>query len=87
MIRVLFFASLREAVGRSECRIPLLPATGPAFGLDGLMAELKQRLDAGAYAALLAENVRIAVNRELVEGAVDLQAGDEVAFLPPVTGG
>ncbi len=87
MIRVLFFASLREATGRSECRIPLLPATGSATGLDRLMAELKDRLDAGAYAALLAENVRIAVNRELVEGAVDLQAGDEVAFLPPVTGG
>ena len=87
MIRVLFFASLREAVGRSECRIPLHSDNGSAFGLDGLMAELKGRLDAPAYAALVAENVRIAVNRELVEGAVDLQAGDEVAFLPPVTGG
>ena len=87
MIRVLFFASLKEAVGRSECRIPLLAERGRAFGLDGLMAELKERLNAGAYAALVAENVRVAVNRELVQGAVELQAGDEVAFLPPVTGG
>ena len=87
MIRVLFFASLREAVGRSECRIPLQSDNGNAWGLDGLMAELQARLDASAYAALVGENVRIAVNRELVEGAVDLHAGDEVAFLPPVTGG
>ena len=87
MIRVLFFASLREAVGRSECRIPPPAETGRAFALDTLMAELQNRLDAGAYAALAAENVRIAVNRELVQGAIDLRSGDEVAFLPPVTGG
>ena len=87
MIRVLFFASLKEAVGHAEYRIPLLADRGHAFGLDGLMAELEERLNAGAYAALVAENVRVAVNRELVDGAVDLQAGDEVAFLPPVTGG
>ena len=89
MIRVLFFASLREAVGRSEYEIPLSPGADsvPAFGLEALMAELRRRLTAGAYAALIAENVRIAVNRELVDGAVTLQAGDEVAFLPPVTGG
>ena len=89
MIRVLFFASLREAVGRSECEIPLPPGAddGSPFGVEALMAELRRRLAAGAYAALIAENVRIAVNRELVDGAVALRAGDEVAFLPPVTGG
>ncbi len=89
MIRVLFFASLREAVGRSEFEVPLTgtAGSGPAYGLERLMAELKKRLDGGAYAALAAENVRIAVNRELVDGTVVLQAGDEVAFLPPVTGG
>ena len=87
MIRVLFFASLREAMGRSGFELPLQPDGGSAFGLDGLMAELKGRLGGDACAALMAENVRIAVNRELVEGAVTLKAGDEVAFLPPVTGG
>ena len=92
MIRVLFFASLREAVGAPECEIPLVAPDGRAFGLEGLLAELRRRLEAGAYAALMAENVRIAVNRELVdreaaEGSVALRSGDEVAFLPPVTGG
>ena len=89
MIRVLFFASLREAVGRSECEIPAPEASAgaPGHGLEALMAELRGRLDEAAYQALAAENVRVAVNRELVEGAVALKPGDEVAFLPPVTGG
>ena len=33
------------------------------------------------------ENVRIAVNQSLISGECALAAGDEVAFLPPVTGG
>lgn len=85
MIRVLFFASLREAVGLAQCEVA--SGAGQPLGLEALMAELKSRLAADAYAALAAENVRIAVNRELTDGAVALKAGDEVAFLPPVTGG
>ena len=87
MIRVLFFASLREAVGACACELPLQGGSARPFGLEALMSELKSRLAADAYAALIAENVRIAVNQELVDGAVTLKAGDEVAFLPPVTGG
>ncbi len=87
MIRVLFFASLREAVGFPEIDLPLGTESGPGCDLDVLLAELKNRLTSSAYAALIAENVRIAVNRELVAGTVALRAGDEVAFLPPVTGG
>ena len=87
MIRVLFFASLREAVGCSGFELPLSVDTGADTGLDALMRALRGRLSQGAYAALIAENVRIAVNQELVEGSVALRAGDEVAFLPPVTGG
>ena len=87
MIRVLFFASLREATGLSECEVEVPVESGRAFALGALMSELKGRLGVGGYAALVAENVRIAVNRELVDGAVMLAPGDEVAFLPPVTGG
>lgn len=31
--------------------------------------------------------VRIAVNQTLVSGAVPLSPGDEIAFLPPMSGG
>ncbi|MGB1686261.1 MAG: MoaD/ThiS family protein [Pseudomonadales bacterium] len=37
--------------------------------------------------ALTAENVRVAVNQELVKGNPRVKPGDEIAFFPPVTGG
>lgn len=86
MIRVLFFASLREQVGASECALPAAPEGG-TLSLDGVMAELQARLGAKACGALAAQGVRVAINWELAEGAVQVRAGDELAFLPPVTGG
>ena len=88
MIRVLFFASLREAVGMDAWTYSEDSAGSPPR-LSTLLAALKPALGADGYAALTAENVRIAVNQEFVDGAaqVDLKPGDEVAFLPPVTGG
>ena len=80
MIKVVFFASLREAVGHAEMEIS-------ASSTNGLMTVLRGQLSADALTALSAENIRIAVNQELIEGDVDLVQGDEVAFLPPVTGG
>lgn len=87
VIRVLFFASLKEAVGLDlwECRVPEGAA---GMRLDALLAALRQQLGAAGHSALTAENVRIAVNQEFIDDkAVELRAGDEVAFLPPVTGG
>ena len=67
-----------------ECGVP----QGGAVRLDALLAALRQQLGAAGYAALTAENVRIAVNQEFIDGgAAELRSGDEVAFLPPVTGG
>lgn len=88
MIRVLFFASLREAVGMDAWTYSPGSA-GSSLRLSALLAALKPALGPEGYAALTAENVRIAVNQEFVDGAarVDLKSGDEVAFLPPVTGG
>lgn len=84
MIAVRFFASLRDAVGTAEVSLaaPTLPPD-----LDALLGVLRERLDGDAYAAITAAAVRIAVNQTLVEGNTALAAGDEVAFLPPVTGG
>ena len=88
MIRVLFFASLREAVGMDAWTYSPA-AAGSSLRLSALLAALKPTLGADGYAALTAENVRVAINQEFVEGAarVELKPGDEVAFLPPVTGG
>jgi molybdopterin converting factor small subunit len=52
-----------------------------------LWRRLQESLPADAFAALHGGGVRIAVNQELIEHDATLRAGDEVAFLPPITGG
>ncbi len=82
-VRVLFFASLRETVGCEEVRVEV---PEPAQ-IDDLLASLDNVLSSEGMAALRAENVRLAVNQEMLALPVRLQPNDEVAFLPPVTGG
>ena len=81
-VKVIFFASLREAVGIGETEVS-------ADSLSSLIESLRGRLDNAAIEALTAENVRIAIDQTLLEeGANPLfKGGEEVAFLPPVTGG
>lgn len=79
-VKVLFFASLREEVGVAEVQVD---ARNPAE----LITALRAKLGAEAVQPLEQENVRIAVNQVLVQQDVVFAAGDEVAFLPPVTGG
>ena len=84
VVRVLFFASLRDAVGCPGLDVPV--AAGLPLG--ALIERMRSQLSDAAAAALVAEDVRVAVNQEMVaaSGAV-VYPGDEVAFLPPVTGG
>lgn len=80
-VDVVFFASLREDVGIDRLE------RVPAASIAELLVALKPRLSREALSALSAENVKIAVNHQLIEGDTALACGDEVAFLPPVTGG
>lgn len=82
-IEVRFFASLRESAGTGMLQLEL-PA-GADF--DALMNALETRLTPAAVAALKAGNVRLAHNQDLAHPPLELADGDEVAFLPPVTGG
>ena len=88
MIRVLFFASLREAVGMDAWQWMPGP-DAPAANLQALLEALQAQLSPAGRAALMADNVRIAVNQEFTDPhqVPELRPGDEVAFLPPVTGG
>jgi molybdopterin converting factor small subunit len=58
-----------------------------ADNIDGLYQQLSQVLGVERTQVLQADNIRIAVNQHLVNETTTLQEGDEVAFLPPVTGG
>ena len=82
-IRVRFFASLREAAGLESLEI------SDVGNFNELQAALRQQLPAAAMTALAAEHVRLALNQSLVAEfrSIRFTDGDEVAFLPPVTGG
>ncbi len=86
LVQIKFFASLRDDLGVAGCCATL----GPDANMADLVAHLGEQFGA-ASSALQGEGVRIAVNQELLplQGAASrqLHAGDEIAFLPPVTGG
>jgi molybdopterin synthase sulfur carrier subunit len=84
MITVLYFARLRESLGKSSEKIEL-PSN--VRDLEGLRALLVSR--GGAWEQELAPSkpVRAAVNQAMAIGDTELADGDEVAFFPPVTGG
>jgi sulfur-carrier protein len=82
-LNILYFASLREAVGRPSERLALPEGVATVGALrDHLVARGE------GWAALGAgRNVRAAVNQRMAGFDAPLAAGDEVAFFPPVTGG
>ena len=82
MVKIIFFASLRETLGCSELELLL----DKPQSLSRIKKMLGQKL-AGADAVLSQESVLCAVNQEMASARVVVKAGDEVAFFPPVTGG
>jgi molybdopterin synthase catalytic subunit len=79
-VTVRLFGSLREATGAKEFAVSL----GAGARVDDLFALLAR--DHAAFSQLGAK-LRVAVNRDVVGFAHGLADGDEVAFLPPVSGG
>jgi molybdopterin synthase sulfur carrier subunit len=83
-VKVLFFAALREQLGRpgEEIELPAGVAT-----VGALREHLRGR--GGEWATVFAPNraVRAAVNQDMTQSGATIKAGDEVAFFPPVTGG
>lgn len=82
MIRVLYFASLRERLGSAEETLQDFPGT-----LAGLRTLLAARGDAWGEVFADEQRVLAAVNQEMAPADRALKAGDEVGFFPPVTGG
>lgn len=84
MLKILYFAALRERMGRTE--EDLLAPSSVATIAD-LIALLQQRDAAGAAAFAHPTLVRAAVNQDFARPDSPVRDGDEVAFFPPVTGG
>ncbi|MRT40359.1 molybdopterin synthase sulfur carrier subunit [Enterobacteriaceae bacterium RIT702] len=81
MIKVLFFAQVRELTGTSS--LDLAPEYDDVATLRAALVEKGDRW----ALALESGKLLAAVNQTLVPMTHPLRAGDEVAFFPPVTGG
>ncbi len=79
-LTVLLFARLRDAAGADA--VPVELSAGET------VADLRRRL-ADAHPALgaLLERSAVAVNHDFADPARVLRPGDEVAVIPPVSGG
>ena len=83
-VKLLFFAALREQLGRPTEELELPPNVTT---VGALRDHLRSR--GGEWASVFAPNraVRAAVNQDMVHAQAAIKPGDEVAFFPPVTGG
>jgi molybdopterin synthase catalytic subunit/molybdopterin converting factor small subunit len=79
-VRVLFFGQLKEIVGRGEDYAELVDGAR----LEDLFASYGQRYP---RLAGFRHSVVASVNQSFADWASPLAMGDEVAFLPPVSGG
>jgi len=83
-VKLLYFAWVREKVGKPEETIEL--PTDVATVSD-LLAWLRSRGPEYAAAFERSEVIRAAINRAHVKPSARLEGASEIAFFPPVTGG
>lgn len=78
MPRLVFLGRLEDVAGGAEREVP-----------GGALADVLARLDPDLTAALNADRIRLALNGRLIadRAGVVLGGDDELAFLPPVSGG
>jgi molybdopterin synthase sulfur carrier subunit len=83
MIRLLYFAWVREQIGLAEETLELAGPTSILSLIEGL------RTRSAGHAAAFSDPARLraAINQQFATLEALVQAGDEVALFPPVTGG
>jgi molybdopterin converting factor subunit 1 len=79
-VTIRLFARLREIAGASELERTLPDGATAGAAWNALVGEFPALKDYGAA-------VSCAVNEEYTKLTATLEDGDEVAFLPPVSGG
>ncbi|HLT98502.1 MAG TPA: MoaD/ThiS family protein [Burkholderiaceae bacterium] len=82
MITILYFGSLKLLQPSGSEQLEWAGGT-----TDDLLVQLRQRGPDWEEALRPGRVFKLAVNQQLLHGAAAVKAGDEVAILPPVTGG
>lgn len=83
-MKILYFAWVREKIGKSEEAVT--PPAGVA-DVAALLGWLAARGPEYADALSVTARIRVAVNQEAVGPDHAVAPGDEIAIFPPVTGG
>lgn len=83
-MKLLYFAWVRQKIGHGEETVEP-PADVHTAG--DLADWLMKRGEGYAEALGDRKRIRVAINQEHANFAAPVEAGDEVAFFPPVTGG
>jgi molybdopterin converting factor subunit 1 len=79
-VRVLYFGVLKEQLGQNGVWIDVAEGSSVAE-----LVEIHRRMQKGT--ASLWDSLAVAVNQEYARAGDVLKEGDEVALLPPVSGG
>ena len=79
-VRIRLFARLRDLAGASELERDLAPSSSAADAWAALVRDFPALADH-------TRSISCAVNEEYARMTAPLKDGDEVAFLPPVSGG
>ncbi|OMH28417.1 molybdopterin converting factor subunit 1 [Motiliproteus sp. MSK22-1] len=83
MLKLVYFASIREQLG---CEEEQLDMEAGSLQVKDLMTRLSAR--GAPWDQVLGDaKVLVAVNQEMGRAETELSDGDEIAFFPPVTGG
>lgn len=79
-VKLLLFASLKDIAGRRDLEMELD---------DGSTLQHVTEKLASLYPEIgrMQNSVRIAINQEFADENISLNNGDEIAFLPPMSGG
>ena len=82
MIDLIYFAWIRERIGKSSERVETRAST-----VIGLIEELKKK-DV-RYSEVFSDlgSFRVAINQELTNFDASITEAKEIAFFPPMTGG
>jgi molybdopterin synthase sulfur carrier subunit len=83
-VEVLYFASLRDALGVSQEKVAL---EGDQVTVLQLLNQLSDRGETWRTQLLENAQLQVAVNHEVASRDTRILPGQEVAFFPPVTGG